>query len=133
MKKSIFIIFFLFASSLHGKNNFEGKKFLCSKLLWGFEFISSEKANIISTNINNETNLNEYYYEIDHELSYINFFLLKKNDRENVFSIDLETFRVDIWTMTSGGNTTREIIPEGFCQEVKINNIVNFIENLKNK
>jgi len=133
MKKSIFIIFFLFTSSLYGKNNFEGKKFLCSKLLWGFEFISSEKANIISTNINNETNLNEYYYEIDHELSYINFFLLKKNDRENVFSIDLETFRVDIWTMTSGGNTTREIIPEGFCQEVKINNIVNFIENLKNK
>tara|TARA_Y100001960_G_scaffold312351_1_gene373943 strand:- start:1092 stop:1517 length:426 start_codon:yes stop_codon:yes gene_type:complete len=135
MKKSFFILFFLITSSLFAEDNFVGKKFVCAKVLWGFEFISSDKVNVISTNINNETNLEKYYYEIDNELSYINFFLIKKSEREPILSIHLDTFRVDIWTMTSGGNTTREIIPEGFCEEVKINDkdIVNFIENLKNK
>ena len=33
--------------------------------------------------------------------------------------------------MTSGGNTTREIIPPGFCQEVDIINITKYIEDLK--
>ncbi len=39
--------------------------------------------------------------------------------------------RVDIWTMTSGGNTTREIIPKGFCEMTNINNLFIHIEKLK--
>ena len=48
-----------------------------------------------------------------------------------VFSIHLESLRVDIWTMTSGGITTREIIPSGFCDEVEIIDVLNYIHNKK--
>ena len=114
-------------------NNLDGKNILCPDLLWGFEFISSQKVKVINTDINNVTNVREYYYETNSKLPYINIYLTQNQIRDLIYSVHLKTLRVDIWTMTSGGNTTREIIPEGFCQEVKINNIVNFIENLKNK
>ena len=44
-----------------------------------------------------------------------------------------ETLRVDIWTMTSGGNTTREIIPKGFCEMINFSDILTHIEKLKTK
>ena len=130
--KKIFILFFLFFSSLvFADDNLTGNKLLCSKLLWGFEFISSEKVNVISTDINNKTKIKEYYYETDFELPYVNLYLRENNIRDIVFSIHHQTLRVDIWTMTSGGNTTREIIPEGFCKEVNLHNMLNYIEDLK--
>ena len=132
MKKLLFIIFLLFSSSVSAAEDLTSKKLLCPKLLWGFEFISSNKVRVFDTDINQKTNIKEYYYETDFELPYVNLYLGKKNIRDIVFSIHQQTLRVDIWTMTSGGNTTREIIPEGFCEEVKINNMVNYIEDLKN-
>ena len=131
MKKKFLILFLLFLSGSLSGNELVGKKFLCSKLLWGFEFISSEKVNVISTDINNKTKIKEYYYETDFELPYVNLYLRENNIRDIVFSIHHQTLRVDIWTMTSGGNTTREIIPAGFCKDIKINNMVNHIEDLK--
>ena len=131
MKKiHIILVLFMLSSSL-AADDLKGKKLLCPKLLWGFEFISSEKVNVISTNINNQTSVKQYYYEIDFELSYVNLYLSKNNTKNAVLSIHREKFRVDIWTMTSGGNTTREIIPAGFCKVVKIHNIIEYIESLK--
>ena len=105
---------------------------LCPKLLWGFDFISDNKVKVIDTDINNKTKITKYYYDIDLELSYINIYLNENNIRDRVYSIELKTFRVDIWTMTGGGFTTREMFPKGFCKFVKINNIYSYIENLKN-
>ena len=131
--KIVIITFVLFISPLTLANNdFQGEQFLCSKLLWGFDFISSDKVKVISTDINNQTFVKEYYYETDTELPYINLYLDEKKISDLTFSIHYQTLRVDIWTMTSGGNTTREIIPEGFCQKIQIKNILNHIENLKN-
>ena len=131
MTKIFFILFILFSSQLFADNEFVGKKFLCKKLLWGFDFFSAEKVNVISTNINNKTNVEEYYYEIGIQLPYINLYLNKENKKDTTFSIHREEFRIDIWTMTSGGNTTRTFIPSGFCEEVKVSNIVNYIDDLK--
>ena len=133
MKKTLFLLVLFFSSSLFAKDEFIGKKFLCDKLLWGFEFISSQQVNVISTNINNKTNVKKYYYDIDFDLRYINLYLDNQNTENAVFSIHLDTFRVDVWTMTSGGITTREIIPTGFCEEVEMNEIINYINNKKNK
>ena len=115
MQKIFILVFLLFPSLVFADDDLIGKKFLCTKLLWGFEFISSDKVNVISS-----------------QLSYINLYLNQKNIRDAVFSIHQQTFRVDIWTMTSGGNTSREIIPAGFCEEVKINDMIKYIEYLKN-
>mgnify|MGYP001281486319 CR=1 FL=1 len=131
MKKTLFLLVLFFSSSLFAKDEFIGKKFLCDKLLWGFEFISSQQVNVISTNINNKTNVKKYYYDIDFDLRYINLYLDNQNTENAVFSIHLDTFRVDVWTMTSGGITTREIIPKGFCDITNINNILAHIESLK--
>ena len=133
MKKTLFLLVLFFPSSLFAKDEFVGKKFLCDKLLWGFEFISAQQINVISTNINNKTYVKEYYYDIDFDLRYINLYLDKQNTENAVFSIHLDTFRVDVWTMTSGGITTREIIPSGFCEEVEMNDIINYIHNKKLK
>ena len=119
MIKIIITIINFLAFSAVANNNYVGKNFLCKKMLWGFEFISSNKLNIISTNLNNVTSLNEYYYEIDSELPYINIYSNNSQNKERLFSIHIQDFRVDIWTMTAGGITTREIIPAGFCQEKK--------------
>mgnify|MGYP001287308926 FL=1 len=104
---------------------------MCPKLLWGFEFISSNKVKVIDTDINNKTKVTEYLYNTDLELSYINIFLNENNIRDRVYSIELNTLRVDIWTMTGGGITTREMLPSGFCEFVKMENIYKYIENLK--
>ena len=97
-----------------------------------FDFISSNQVKVISTDINKNTTINDYLYFIDNELPFINIYFIEKNSKNIVYSIHQKTLRVDIWTMTSGGNTTREIIPSGFCDYVEIENISNHIEILKN-
>ena len=104
---------------------------LCPTLLWGFEFISSNRVKVINTNLNKITTINEYYYEIDLNLSYINIFSSKNNIRDRVYSIELNSLRVDIWAMTGGGFTTREMFPIGLCEFVKVNNLLLYIKNLK--
>ena len=70
---------------------------------------------------------------IDLDLQFINLFLIENNTKVFIFSIDQNTLRVDIWTMTSGGNTTREIIPKGFCEMINFSDILTHIEKLKTK
>ena len=101
------------------------------KLLWGFEFISSNRVKVIETDLNNITSINEYYYDVDLELSYINIFSSENNIRDRVYSIELNSLRVDVWTMTGGGFTTREMFPIGLCKFVEIKNFLSYIENLK--
>ena len=126
----IFLFYSNFAFAL-ANDGLLGKKILCSKLLWGFEFFSSDKVNVISTDINDKTEIKEFHYEIDYELPFVNLYSFQNNIKEIAFSIHHKTLRVDIWTMTSGGITTREIIPAGFCEEVKINNLKDYIKELK--
>jgi len=128
--KKILLIFF-FSSSVIASEDLIGRKLLCSKLLWGFDFFSNNKVFVIETDINKKTNSKEYFYETDLALSYVNLYLIENNVRNIIYSIHLNTHKVNIWTMTSGGITTREMIPEGFCKIVKTNNILNFIESLK--
>ena len=127
----IFSSFIFFSFHIFADEDFTDKNYLCLDLLWGFEFISNEKVKVIKTDINNKTNVKEYYYEIDYELPYINIYLTQNNIRDLRYSIHRKTLRVDIWTMTSGGNTTREIIPDGFCKLTGISNIFEYIEKLK--
>ena len=128
----ITLIKLLFLSfSVFGSNHLNGKQYLCSKLFWGFDFFSSEKVNVISTDINKKTLVKQYYYKKDLNLPFINLYLNQEDKRNIIFSIHDRTFRVDVWTMTSGGNTSREIIPTGFCEEVQVNNLLNYIETLK--
>ena len=79
MKKKLFIfiflIFFSSTSKAFTKKDFSNNQLLCPKLLWGFEFISSNKVKVINTDLNKITTINEYYYDVDSELSYINIFL----------------------------------------------------------
>ena len=131
MKKIFFLFCFLFSLSIIASEDLIGKNYLCSDLLWGFEFISSQKVKVINTDINNETNFREYYYETDSKLPYINIYLIQNQIRDLIYSVHLKTLRVDIWTMTSGGNTTREIIPKGFCEMTNNSNILMHIEKLK--
>ena len=132
--KILFLILFLFFSfSAFATKDYTSKKLLCPTLLWGFDFVSSNKVKVIDTDINNKTKVTEYLYNTDLELSYINIFLNENNIRDRVYSIELNTLRVDIWTMTGGGFTTREMLPTGLCEFVKINNIYSYIESLKNK
>ena len=104
---------------------------LCPKLLWGFEFISSNRVQVISTDLNKITTVKEYYYNVDLNLSYINIFLSENYIRDRVYSIELNSLRVDIWAMTGGGFTTREMFPIGLCESVKVNNLLLYIKNLK--
>ena len=135
MIHKLFIIIFLLLHSpvsiAFTKNNLSNNQLLCPKLLWGFEFISSNKVKVINTDLNNITSINEYYYDVDLELSYINIFLSKNSIRDRVYSIELNSLRVDIWTMTGGGFTTREMFPIGVCKFVEINNFLSYIESLK--
>ena len=84
-----------------------------------------------SFNFNNVTNVREYYYETNSKLPYINIYLTQNQIRDLIYSVHLKTLRVDIWTMTSGGNTTREMIPIGFCEMTNISDILTHIEKLK--
>ena len=132
-KISIIILLLLNSSISIGftKNNLQNNQLLCPTLLWGFEFISSNRVKVIETNLNNITSINEYFYDIDLELSYINIFSSENNIRDKVYSIELNSLRVDVWTMTGGGFTTREMFPIGLCKFVEINNFLSYIENLK--
>ena len=135
MKQKIFIIIFLLLNSSLSmaltKNNLSNNQLLCPSLLWGFEFISSNKVKVIGTDLNNIKSINEYYYDVDLELFYINIFSNENNIRDRVYSIELNSLRVDVWTMTGGGFTTREMFPIGLCKFVEINNFLSYIENLK--
>ena len=107
------------------------KQLLCPTLLWGFEFISSNRVQVISTDLNKITTVKEYYYNVDLNLSYINIFLSENYIRDRVYSIELNSLRVDIWAMTGGGFTTREMFPIGLCEFVEVNNLLLYIKNLK--
>ena len=135
MKNKLFIFIFFtfssFSSIASTIQDYSNNQLLCAKLLWGFEFISSDRVKVINTDLNGITSVNNYFYDIDLELSYINIFL-NKNDIENrIYSIELNSLRVDIWTMTGGGFTTREMFPVGLCKIVEINNFLSYIESLK--
>ena len=129
----IFIIayFFSLPALTLTKKDFTDKQLLCPKLLWGVEFISSNRVKVIETDLNKKTSINEYFYETDLDLSYINIFSTENNIRDRVYSIELNSLRVDVWAMTGGGFTTREMSPIGLCEFVEINNFVSYIENLK--
>ena len=134
MKKIVILLTFLIIlifSSVTKSEDLTGKKILCEKFLWGFDFFSSKKVRVITTNYNNVSTVKEYYYGTDDYLPYINMYEFKNINNAN-YSINRETLKVDIWTMTAGGYTSREIISEGSCKLVKINNIINYIEDLKN-
>ena len=134
MKKLSILIFLFFCSPSSialTKKDFSNKQLLCPTLLSGFEFISSNKVKVINTDLNKITTINEYYYDVDLELSYINIFSSENNIRDRVYSIELNSLRVDVWTMTGGGFTTREMFPIGNCEFVQINNFSSFIDSLK--
>ena len=135
MIKKLFIFIFLFLYTFSSialtKNNFSNNQLLCPTLLWGFEFISSNKVKVINTDLNKITSIDEYYYDVDLERSYINIFSNENNIRDRVYSIELNSLRVDVWTMTGGGFTTREMFPIGLCKFVEISNFLSYIESLK--
>ena len=133
-KKSIIFISLIFYSSSSitlTNKDLTDKQLLCPTLLWGFEFISSNRVKVINTNLNKITTMKKYYYDVDLNLSYINIFSGKNDIRDRVYSIEINSLRVDIWTMTGGGFTTREMFPIGLCEFVKVNNLLPYIENLK--
>ncbi len=131
-KLFILTIFFYSSSSIaFTENNLSGSKLLCPTLLWGFEFVSSNRVKVINTDLNKITTTTEYYYDVDLKLSFINIFADKNRIRDRVYSIELNSLRVDIWTMTGGGFTTREMFPNGLCEFVKIKNFLSYIESLK--
>ena len=124
--------FIFFSFSIAANQDLKEKNYLCADILWGFEFISSEKVLVVITDINSNTKVREYYYKTDPNLSYVNIYLTQnKATRDLIYSIHQPTLRVDIWTMTSGGITTREMIPSGFCEIIDISNMLDFIEKLK--
>ena len=135
MKKKLFILIILFFCSSSSiavtKKDFSNNQLLCPTLLWGFEFISSNRVKVINTDLNKITTINEYYYDVDLELSYINIFSNKNNIRDRLYSVELNSLRVDVWTMTGGGFTTREMFPIGLCEFVEINNFLSYIDSLK--
>ena len=131
MKKLLILIFLFFCSPSSialSKKDFSNNQLLCPALLSGFEFISSNKVKVIYTDLNKITTINEYYYDVDLKLSYINIFSSENSIRDRVFSIELNSLRVDVWTMTGGGFTTREMFPIGNCEFVKINNFSSYID-----
>ena len=135
MKRKLFILIFLFffvsSSIAFTKNNFSNNQLICPTLYWGFEFISSNRVKVLKTDLNKVTSINEYYYDVDLKLSYINIFSNENSIRDRVYSIELNSLRVDVWTMTGGGFTTREMFPIGLCRFVEIENFLSYIESLK--
>ena len=125
------LIFYSSSSLSFTNRDLTNKQLLCPTLLWGFEFISSNRVKVFNTNLNKITKITEYYYDVDLNLSYINIFSSKNNIRDRVYSIELNSLRVDVWTMTGGGFTTREMFPIGLCEFVEMNNLLPYIENLK--
>ena len=130
IKKSFIILFLLLYSSssiAFTKKDFSNNQILCPTLLWGFEFISSNKVRVINTDLNKVTSINEYFYDVDMKLQYINILSRANNLRDRIYSVELNTLRVDVWAMTGGGFTTREMFPIGFCEFVEISNILSYI------
>ncbi len=129
----IFISFFFYSSSsiAFANRDLTNNQLLCPTLLWGFEFISFNKVNVFKTDLNKKTIITEFYYDVDVNLSYINIFSSENSIRDRVYSIELNSLRVDVWTMTGGGFTTREMFPNGLCEFVVINNFQSYIESLK--
>ena len=62
--KIIFLTFLFFSFSVCGVNDLIGKKYLCANFLWGFEFFSSDKVNVIRTDINNKSIIQQYKFHI---------------------------------------------------------------------
>ena len=58
----------------------------------------------------------------------INIFQNENNIRDRVYSIELNTLRVDVWAMTGGGFTTREMFPMGLCEFVDNDDIFSQIK-----
>ena len=135
MKRKFFILiiftFILSPSLAFTKKDLSNSQLLCPTVLWGFEFISNNRVKVIHTDLNKVTKINEYYYEVDLQLSYINIFSNKNKIRDRLYSIEINSLRVDVWTMTGGGFTTREMFPIGLCKFVEINNFLSYIESLK--
>jgi len=135
MSKKFFIFIFLFFCSSPTvalkKIDLSNNQLLCPTLYWGFEFTSFNRVKVINTDLNKITKINEYYYDVDTELSYINIFTYQNKIRDRVYSIELNSLRVDIWTMTGGGFTTREMFAVGLCEFVVIDNFLSYIESLK--
>ena len=76
------------------------------------------------------TKIKEYYYNVDLQRAYINIYTNQNNKRDRVYSIELNSLRIDVWTMTGGGYTTREMFPVGLCEFVEIDNFLSYIETL---
>ncbi len=135
MKRKFFILiiftFILSPSLAFTKKDLSNSQLLCPTVLWGFEFISNNRVKVIHTDLNKVTKINEYYYEVDLQLSYINIFSNENKIRDRLYSIEINSLRVDVWTMTGGGFTTREMFPNGLCEFVKIKNFLSYIKNLK--
>lgn len=131
MKISYIFFLILISFPVFADNYFSGKKYLCYKMFWGFDFISPNFVKVIKTDINFKMNSKIYFYEKDFELPYINLYSYEDDTKTKIYSIHERTFRVDIWTMTSGGITTREIIPSGFCNITNIADILTHIKSLK--
>ncbi len=127
----IFIYLFSFSTVAFTNKDLTNVSLLCPKLFWGFEFISSNKVRVVGTDLNKKSTITEYYYDIDYDLSFINIFQSENKKRNRVYSIALDTLRVDIWTMTGGGFTTREMFPKNLCKFVKNDNLLIHIESLK--
>ena len=64
---------------------------MCSKLLWGFEFISSNRVKVFETDLNKQTKTTEYFYNTDIDLDYINIFKSENTKRNRIHSIELNT------------------------------------------
>ena len=127
----IFIYLFSFSTVAFTNKDLTNVSLLCPKLFWGFEFISSNKVRVVGTDLNKKSTITEYYYDIDYDLSFINIFQSENNIRDRVYSIELNTLRVDVWAMTGGGFTTREMFPMGLCKFVENDDIFSQIKNLK--
>ena len=127
----IFLIFYSLPSLSITTKDFSNNQLLCPTLQWGFEFISHNRVKVFDTNLNKLTTIKEYFYDVDLELSYINIFISENNIRDRVYSIELNSLRVDVWSMTGGGFTTREMFPIGLCDFVGISNFLSYIEDLK--
>ena len=88
-------------------------------------FYSSSLFSLTEKNLNNQllcTKLLIYNLLLDTDENSI---------RDRVYSIHLNSLRVDVWTMTGGGFTTREMFPVGLCKFVEIDNFLSYIYALK--
>ena len=132
-KLFVFTCLFFYSSSAITltKNDLTNNQLLCSKIFWGFEFISPNKVKVFETDLNNVSKIKEYYYNVDLQRAYINIYTNQNNKRDRVYSIELNSLRIDVWAMTGGGYTTREMFPIGLCEFVEIDNFLSYIETLK--